>query len=252
MTRRARSSTTTDPAASCTPATTRPRTDPATAGCSSRSSAAPCWSPSCMVVPAARLIKGSAGRPGARGRPASSSPRSTRATPRPPTSCSARPSAPSSTPDDVAARYLGGDGAGEVVAVSDGEVDGDLVQRGAGRVVRRPAHASSTVVNADGPHVCGVTPGGLTRSNRAGAGSLSRRSFPVAGTVAHHHGAAPGQVPYPCASGYGTIAACGVRLVERGGVTVTARRSRSGSTTSARATRTRRTCSAARARTSPR
>ena len=63
------------------------------------------------------------------------------------------------TPDDVAARYLGGDGAGEVVAVSDGEVDGDLVQRVR---VEWPGSASTefTVVNADGPHVCGVTPEG--------------------------------------------------------------------------------------------
>ena len=63
------------------------------------------------------------------------------------------------TPDDVAARYLGGDGAGEIVAVSDGKVDGDLVQR---VQVEWPDAPSTefTVVNADGPHVCGVTPEG--------------------------------------------------------------------------------------------
>ena len=61
-------------------------------------------------------------------------------------------------PDDVAARYLAGGGTGEVGAVSDGEVDGDPVQR---VQVDWPDGSSSEfiVVNADGPHVCGVTPG---------------------------------------------------------------------------------------------
>jgi hypothetical protein len=62
-------------------------------------------------------------------------------------------------PDDVAARYLGGDGTGEVVGVADGEVGGDPVQR---VTVEWPGGSSTefTVVNADGPHVCGVTPEG--------------------------------------------------------------------------------------------
>ena len=63
------------------------------------------------------------------------------------------------TPDDMAARYLGGAGTGDVVAVSDDEVGGDPVQR---VQVEWPDAPSTefTVVNADGPHVCGVTPEG--------------------------------------------------------------------------------------------
>ncbi|HEY0400826.1 MAG TPA: hypothetical protein VGD09_02330 [Blastococcus sp.] len=63
------------------------------------------------------------------------------------------------TPDDVAARYLGGDGAGQIVAVSDTQADGDPVQRVR---VEWPdgSHTGFTVVNSDGPHVCGVTPEG--------------------------------------------------------------------------------------------
>jgi hypothetical protein len=61
-------------------------------------------------------------------------------------------------PADVAGRYLG-DGQGTVQGVSDGEVDGDPVQR-----VRvgwaDGATSEFVVVNADGPHVCGVTPEG--------------------------------------------------------------------------------------------
>ena len=62
-------------------------------------------------------------------------------------------------PDDVAGRYLAGDGAGRVASVSEAQVDGDPVQRVR---VDWPAAPSSeiTVVNADGPHVCGVTPRG--------------------------------------------------------------------------------------------
>lgn len=61
-------------------------------------------------------------------------------------------------PVDVAGRYLG-DGQGTVEGVSDGEVDGDLVQRV--RVAWADGSTSEiTVVNADGPRVCGVTPGG--------------------------------------------------------------------------------------------
>jgi hypothetical protein len=61
-------------------------------------------------------------------------------------------------PDDVAGRYLG-DGTGTVEAVSAGEVDGDPVQRV--RVAWADGSTTEfTVVNADGPHVCGVTPEG--------------------------------------------------------------------------------------------
>ena len=61
-------------------------------------------------------------------------------------------------PDDVAGQYLGGEGPGRVVGVSDAQVDGDPVQR-----VRvgwpDGSQTELTVVNADGPHVCGVAPG---------------------------------------------------------------------------------------------
>jgi hypothetical protein len=62
------------------------------------------------------------------------------------------------TPDDVAGRYLSGDGVGQIVGASDAEVDGDPVQR---VQVRWPdgSLTTLTVINADGPHVCGVTPG---------------------------------------------------------------------------------------------
>jgi hypothetical protein len=62
-------------------------------------------------------------------------------------------------PDDVAARYLSGGGAGQIVSVSDAEAGGDPVQR---VQVAWPDGSSTrfTVVNADGPRVCGVTPGG--------------------------------------------------------------------------------------------
>jgi hypothetical protein len=63
------------------------------------------------------------------------------------------------TPDDVAGRYLGGEGTGQVVGASGGEVDGAPVQR----VQVDWADGSSTeftVINSDGPHVCGVTPQG--------------------------------------------------------------------------------------------
>ena len=58
--------------------------------------------------------------------------------------------------DEVAGRYLGGDGPGEVVAVSDDEVDGDPVQR-VQVAWDGGSSAEFTVVNSDGPHVCGVT-----------------------------------------------------------------------------------------------
>src|SRR4051795_9038425 len=62
-------------------------------------------------------------------------------------------------PADVAGRYLAGSGAGTVVGVADGEANGDPVQR---VQVDWPGGPSSeiTVVNVDGPHVCGVTPAG--------------------------------------------------------------------------------------------
>ena len=58
--------------------------------------------------------------------------------------------------DEVAGRYLAGDGPGEVVAVSDDEVDGDPVQR-VQVAWDGGSSAEFTVVNSDGPHVCGVT-----------------------------------------------------------------------------------------------
>ena len=59
-------------------------------------------------------------------------------------------------PADVAGRYLDGDGGGTVVGVSDDEVDGEPVQRVRGEWAGG-ATSEFTVVNADGPHVCGVT-----------------------------------------------------------------------------------------------
>jgi hypothetical protein len=63
------------------------------------------------------------------------------------------------TPDDVAGRYLTGDGAGQIVGASDASVGGDPVQR---VQVQWPdgSRTQLTVVNSDGPHVCGVTPAG--------------------------------------------------------------------------------------------
>jgi hypothetical protein len=62
-------------------------------------------------------------------------------------------------PADMGAKYLGGDGAGAVGAATEGEVDGGPVQR---VKVDWPGGSTTTitVVNADGPHVCGVTPQG--------------------------------------------------------------------------------------------
>jgi hypothetical protein len=60
-------------------------------------------------------------------------------------------------PDAVAPRYLAGRGAGTIASVADAQVDGALAQR---VQVDWPGSPSTeiTVVNADGPHVCGVTP----------------------------------------------------------------------------------------------
>jgi hypothetical protein len=63
------------------------------------------------------------------------------------------------SPDDVSGRYVGGEGPGEVVAVSDDEVDGDPVQK-VTVAWDGGSSAEFTVVNSDGPHVCGVTPEG--------------------------------------------------------------------------------------------
>ncbi len=63
------------------------------------------------------------------------------------------------SPEEVGPQYLGGTGAGEVAGVSDDRVDGDPVQRV--QVEWSDGTTSEfTVVNADGPHVCGVTPAG--------------------------------------------------------------------------------------------
>jgi hypothetical protein len=62
-------------------------------------------------------------------------------------------------PDDVAARYLAGEDAGTVVSSRATEVDGSPVQQV--RVDWSDGSSTQfTVVNADGPHVCGVTPEG--------------------------------------------------------------------------------------------
>jgi hypothetical protein len=62
------------------------------------------------------------------------------------------------TPGDVAARYVVGGGAGHVVAASDAEADGAPAQQV--RVQWSDGSLSRfTVVNSDGPHVCGVTRG---------------------------------------------------------------------------------------------
>jgi hypothetical protein len=62
------------------------------------------------------------------------------------------------SPEGIAGRYLG-DGTGDVVGVSDAEVHGDPAQRV--RVEWADGKRSTiTVVNVEGPHVCGVTPEG--------------------------------------------------------------------------------------------
>jgi cell division septation protein DedD len=62
-------------------------------------------------------------------------------------------------PDDVAARYVVGGGPGKVVSASDAKADGAPAQQV--RVRWSDGSASRfTVVNSDGPHVCGVTRGG--------------------------------------------------------------------------------------------
>ena len=60
-------------------------------------------------------------------------------------------------PDDVAARYLGGDGTGEVAGVTDGEVDHEPVHEVS---VRWSDGRRSTfsVINEDGASVCGTAP----------------------------------------------------------------------------------------------
>ena len=63
------------------------------------------------------------------------------------------------SPDAVAGRYVVGDGPGRVVAASDAEADGAPAQQV--RVRWSDGSLSRfTVVNSDGPHVCGVTRGG--------------------------------------------------------------------------------------------
>ena len=62
-------------------------------------------------------------------------------------------------PDDVAAKYLGGDGAGRVVSAADARLDGEPAQRVRVDWPGKPS-TDITVVNADGPHVCGVAPAG--------------------------------------------------------------------------------------------
>jgi hypothetical protein len=62
-------------------------------------------------------------------------------------------------PDGVAGRYLTGEGAGKVVSSRAADVDGSPVQQV--RVEWPDGSATRlTVVNSDGPHVCGVTAGG--------------------------------------------------------------------------------------------
>jgi hypothetical protein len=61
-------------------------------------------------------------------------------------------------PDEVGPHYLAGDGSGKAVASSEDRSDGDPVQRV--EVEWSDGTTSEfTVVNADGPHVCGVTAG---------------------------------------------------------------------------------------------
>ena len=63
-------------------------------------------------------------------------------------------------PDEVAARYVvGGGGPGQVVAASDADADGAPAQHVRVRW-SDGSLARFTVVNSDGPHVCGVVPGG--------------------------------------------------------------------------------------------
>jgi hypothetical protein len=60
-------------------------------------------------------------------------------------------------PGDVAGRYLAGDGAGDVVSAEKADSGGGPVQRVR---VEWPDGSNTrlTVVNEDGPHVCGVVP----------------------------------------------------------------------------------------------
>jgi hypothetical protein len=62
-------------------------------------------------------------------------------------------------PEDVAARYVVGDGPGHVVDASDAKVGGAPAEQVR---VQWPNGSLSrfTVVNSNGPHVCGVTPKG--------------------------------------------------------------------------------------------
>jgi hypothetical protein len=59
-------------------------------------------------------------------------------------------------PADVAARYLG-DGKGRVVGTSDAQVGGKPAQRVSVQW-DDGSRTAFTVVNAEGPHICGVTP----------------------------------------------------------------------------------------------
>jgi hypothetical protein len=62
-------------------------------------------------------------------------------------------------PEDVAARYVVGGGPGQVVKESDGQADGAPVEHV--RVQWADGSLSRfTVVNSNGPHVCGVIRGG--------------------------------------------------------------------------------------------
>jgi hypothetical protein len=60
-------------------------------------------------------------------------------------------------PEDVAARYVVGGGPGRVVKTSDGGAEGAPTEQVR---VQWPDGSTSrfTVVNSNGPHVCGVTP----------------------------------------------------------------------------------------------
>jgi len=60
-------------------------------------------------------------------------------------------------PDEVADRYVPSGGAGEIVSVAAAEVDGEPV-REVGIEWADGTRSRLVVVNADGPHICGVLP----------------------------------------------------------------------------------------------
>ena len=125
--------------------------------------------------------------------------------------------APAGARTRSAARYLAGDGTGEVVAVSDAEVDGDPAQRGGGRLARRratPSSPSSTPTartSAASPRLTAPL-----ESRRPGAWVKIHSYSPVACLASR--GAGRAEKGRPRGLRCGTISAMRGSAVERGGV----------------------------------